>query len=366
MMGDKTLAIAIVEDGLDINTIFEKFPEKRSVLTDVFSTSDEITPVITEQGFGLSFRVQEFMKIEWVENLVKILSTSFNEQLPGVVLDVQVQLIGEGPDYNPELVNKLKILSAIIRTGGECNNLLLHEDDDDDDEDDDWDDPEWEDMTEDYWDDDEVYADESADDDGEGESTDDEDCDDEPETGDYIYRERPTSGASLASRLIDEEDQDEDDEDDPFLRNLTAFGYSVNPEFDSDKKKNREGRKKKKMDGKSYNRSRVIREAKHAKRSIKRHNIIIASKKSIEKDKKILKQFLEDFMPGKEKWVKEYRKEVLRRWMRSYVIKKGEAKRISQEYEEKRRKSIAKKKVNRVNEIANALINNSAFYDPTK
>lgn len=75
-----------------------------------------------------------------------------------------------------------------------------------------------------------------------------------------------------------------------------------------------------KRKSKSVTSSRLI---KSAKRSIKKHDIIISSdKKDKRKDEKTIESFLKGFIPGKSRWIVSYRNTVLKRWMDAFTITK--------------------------------------------
>ena len=136
----------------------------------------------------------------------------------------------------------------------------------------------------------------------------------------------------------DEYDEDEeyqgddtDDEDDEEVDVATELSEILKSDY---KDKKNKGKKKK-----EYGSSRVFRAAKSPKRAYKRHGVLICSKKSaLKKDEKILKEFLKDFFPGNAEWKKEFRKEVLKRWMSMYVVTSNKLKQLEKEYKKKKKK----------------------------
>lgn len=125
----------------------------------------------------------------------------------------------------------------------------------------------------------------------------------------------------------EEEDEDEDDEEAETELSKILGGYG-----DKDKKK---GDKKKK----DYGRSRVFRVAKNPKRSYRRHGVLVCSKKSaLKKDEKVIKEFLKDFFPGNAEWKKEFRKDVLKRWMSMYVVTSNKLKQLEKEHHKRMKK----------------------------
>ena len=136
----------------------------------------------------------------------------------------------------------------------------------------------------------------------------DEDDDDEDE--DFFNR--------IGMNHYDDYD-DEDDEENPFdILEDNLKGYNSNHRKRYKNKKTNE-----------YPQSRVLRDAKNPKRSINRHGVIICSDKDARKrDEKIIKEFLKDFFPGDSDWKKEFRHDVLKRWMKMYCIAKKDLKEL--------------------------------------
>lgn len=99
-------------------------------------------------------------------------------------------------------------------------------------------------------------------------------------------------------------------------------------------KKKKKGKKKKKQIN-PYGVAKAIRAAKSPKKYYKRHGLIICSKKdAIKKDRRIIKEFLEDFIPGNARWKKDLRKDLLDRWMLSYTITKKQLRHLEKERSE--------------------------------
>jgi len=119
----------------------------------------------------------------------------------------------------------------------------------------------------------------------------------------------------------------------------------------------------KKIKKKSYGHSRILMSSKNAKRNIKRHGVIVSSNKdAMKKDKKILQNFLKDFIPGKSEWIKEYRKEILVRWLDMYVISKKIAKEMAKEH--KSRSTKKRNKLRITKETAMNFTKKLFSYDP--
>lgn len=123
----------------------------------------------------------------------------------------------------------------------------------------------------------------------------------------------------------DEDDDDSDDEDDDLS---SAFDKIMKSDYTSKKKH------------KNYDSSYVIEDAKDPKKAYHRHGVIVCSKKSsIRKDEKTIRKFLKNFFPGDNKWVKDFRDDVLNRWMSMYMITGDKLKKM----ERKHRKDKSKK-----------------------
>lgn len=140
-------------------------------------------------------------------------------------------------------------------------------------------------------------------------------------------------------------DPDEEDEYDP-------FGEDDNDEDDFDMddifgflNAPNKGSKKNKSKPDSYGRSKVFKNANNPKRAYRRHGVLVAaSKDDIRRDEKILKEFLKDFFPGNSDWKKDFRRDLLKRWIRMYVVSKKKLKELEHDY--RKSKSSKKSSVN--------------------
>lgn len=117
-----------------------------------------------------------------------------------------------------------------------------------------------------------------------------------------------------------------------------------------------------------YGKSRVVADARNGKRDFHRHGVIVSSKNDIAKDRKILKKFLKDFIPGNSSWKKEFRNDVLKRWMSMYAISKKDLKYMQQRtkkdaYENKRNKNITNA-INLTTKLFTYPVDN--WYDPNR
>lgn len=138
--------------------------------------------------------------------------------------------------------------------------------------------------------------------------------------------------AEYIDSLPDDDDDDEDDEDDE-----PEYEDSITALLKNNGSINKKKKKKKSRD--YYGRSRVWKNSKQPKRQINRHGVLIAADKDdLKKDEKIIKSFLKDFLPGNSKWKKDFRDDVLDRWMRMYAISKKNLKQLEKEHRRSRTK----------------------------
>lgn len=78
-----------------------------------------------------------------------------------------------------------------------------------------------------------------------------------------------------------------------------------------------------------YGASKVLRSAKNPKRVYHRHGIIVArNKEMIRKDRKIIKRFLKDFIPGDSQWQKDLRNDLADRWIKMYTMTSKQLKKL--------------------------------------
>lgn len=143
----------------------------------------------------------------------------------------------------------------------------------------------------------------------------------------------------LFGNPINDEEQDYEDadqEDNLTLDDIVGemFGITLDSDDDDKEKKN-----KSKKDH-HYTSSRILKSADNPKKMYKRHGVIVTdSRKAVKSDEKIIKKFLKDFIPGGG-WRKDFRKDVLKRWLNNYAVSKKSLKIL----EKKHKKKIHKNK----------------------
>ena len=157
----------------------------------------------------------------------------------------------------------------------------------------------------------------------------------------------------LGGNVPSYDDDDEDDEDEYNFED--PFGRF----FDDDDDDN---------DDDYYEKSYVVTKARNAKRDYHRHGVIISSKSDINKDKKVLKRFLKEFIPGNAAWKKEFRNDLLRRWMRMYAISKNDIKYLEKRVRKDSCEVKRNKKITGAINLTTKLFSNSAdnWYNPNK
>ena len=128
--------------------------------------------------------------------------------------------------------------------------------------------------------------------------------------------------------IDDEEEEDDNEIIDEGITSIEDFLRSTGIEKASKKKKN----KRKKS-------SNILSKAKKKKKSIKKMNLIIVKKKKyIKRDKYILKKVIKEFFPGEGKFMKKFRKVILKRWIKMYSISKSTLKKLNKR---KKKKSMS-------------------------
>lgn len=129
--------------------------------------------------------------------------------------------------------------------------------------------------------------------------------------------------------ISDFNDEDDDEDDDYDEDSVSLLNSHI---------------KDKKRRSKKHQSSRIMHNAKNAKRSYNRHGVLITDKESRKRDEKIIKEFLKDFFPGDSEWKKNFRHDVLKRWMKMYSVTKRDLKEL-----EKTHRKVKNNKRNNVN-----------------
>lgn len=157
----------------------------------------------------------------------------------------------------------------------------------------------------------------------------------------------------MTDEFYDEETEDEDDEDEEDgsddeeeLSSLDDFLRDIPTRSKSSKRK-----KNKKV-------SSIFKNAKKKKKSIKKINLVIVKKKKdIKRDKVILQKVIRELFPGNSKYMKKFRKVILKRWIKMYSISKSTLKKIEKDRKKKKRNMMdIPRRV--INSFANDIWNN--------
>lgn len=144
---------------------------------------------------------------------------------------------------------------------------------------------------------------------------------------------------------IDEEDEEEDDSYDNWINKLIGDVENEDDEDDNDEDvgdilsllAGRHNKSKNNNSRDYYGKSKVMKNATNPKRSINRHGVIVADdKEDIERDERILKEFLKDFFPGNQGWKKDFRHDVLKRWISMYCVSKKNLKKLERNHRRER------------------------------
>ena len=144
----------------------------------------------------------------------------------------------------------------------------------------------------------------------------------------------------------DEEEPDEDDEDDyDLVRDLMK---------DSRKKRSK------------YMHSCSWHNSKDAKKMVRRHGVLVASTKDIKRDRKAIREFLDDFLPGSAGWKKEFKDDVCKRWLQMYVISKGRLHDLEKDKRRKRQKKNAKHSADIARSVTRQMFQTDRWTDPRK
>jgi len=158
-----------------------------------------------------------------------------------------------------------------------------------------------------------------------------------------------------------------DDDNDPVRDYFESLGIVDTDEDDDDT--DIIGYKNKSKPKKSYPQSKILKESKNAKRAYNRHGVIICNdKKARKQDEKIIKEFLKDFIPGDADWKKEFRHDILKRWMKMYSISKSDLKELEKAHNKARKSKDFDTKVEKTLEFTSRLFNRTGDHwnDPNR
>ena len=158
------------------------------------------------------------------------------------------------------------------------------------------------------------------------------------------FDDHNTSSILWANDKDDDDEEDEYDDDlhlfeDANIENIkrTFEEYGIDLPFNElndmiDKK----SKEKSKV---NVSTSRILTSANNPKKSYNRHGVIVVKgRKAIEKDEKIIKAFLKEFIPGNAQWKKDLRRDLCRRWLNAYVVTSKDLKQLEKHYKKKQQK----------------------------
>lgn len=94
--------------------------------------------------------------------------------------------------------------------------------------------------------------------------------------------------------------------------------------------------------------SNVWDNAEERKRMIKRHGLLIARRKDIEKDMEIIEDFIDQFIPDDSRYARQFKEDLLYRWINMYCITKKKLKKKEKEF-----KNGRKQKAKRIRSSSN-------------
>lgn len=170
----------------------------------------------------------------------------------------------------------------------------------------------------------------------------------------------------------EEDETDEvDDYDNPVNDFFESIGITTNRDEeidDEDDESDIIGYKSKNKSS-NYPQSRILKDSKNAKRAYNRHGVLICNnKKSRKRDEKIIKEFLKDFIPGDAEWKKEFRHDILKRWMKMYSISKNDLKELEKAHNKAQKSKHNTKKLEKTLEFTSRLFNRSTdrWSDPNR
>jgi hypothetical protein len=172
----------------------------------------------------------------------------------------------------------------------------------------------------------------------------------------YLYDEDDSVGIdmNLYSRA------NKKDNSDLWLENANLLNMELNVKGKKKKKKSSKDKDKDKDDI-AIKKSAIYKSSDHPKRDVKKYGLIrIEDKDDIKKDYKQLLAVTKDFIPGNEKWKKEFRQNLAARWLMSYAVTKKKLKKLQSARNKDNSKSETVKK------ISKSLYNTSSIWTNPK
>jgi hypothetical protein len=150
------------------------------------------------------------------------------------------------------------------------------------------------------------------------------------------------------------------DNSDLWLENANLLNMELNVKGKKKKKKSSKDKDKDKDDI-AIKKSAIYKSSDHPKRDVKKYGLIrIEDKDDIKKDYKQLLAVTKDFIPGNEKWKKEFRQNLAARWLMSYAVTKKKLKKLQSVRNKDNSKSETVKK------ISKSLYNTSSIWTNPK
>lgn len=315
--------IAIVPHGFTAQALAPYSQKLESIYSKQFSSITNIKVNKYNDGYIVVYTDEEFKKLNqrvFIDNFIAL----FMKNIPNTVIDVVIEYMYfekvfmdlDKEVFDPNTAKHIMIMDKIITDCIKNKFISYHRT------------SIFSVMVEDYqdW----IY---DNDEDGSDDDTIDEG--DELEENDYTSM-YGVLGIPMSANDIDGnyEYEDEDGDDD-----LTEMERILGVDYNN--KKSKKSRNK----DKSYGRSKVLKNANNPKKSIHRHGIIIADdKRDIKSDIKIIQGFLKDFIPGNQSWKKEFRKDLLDRWVSMYCVSRKQLKKL-----EKKHRNQSRQKQSNIN-----------------
>lgn len=318
-MSSINIEIHVVPADEDLNNIVGC---DKSRIGKVFSNSKELKVVKNNIGYSILFYDEEFVKIDaksLFNNIIKLISSNLPDNIVTVSIEYHYLYINDNKYYafdNETAEHIMKLNNEFLTN--DLNGFIMYE------------------VNESII---EIVK----------------ELKDEPK---YIPLIRPTAqyfnrlrDQSSSSYDYDKDDEDSDDGDNylpqsqsvvesgaEYINRLIAESYTQDDEDDDEDEEDDKPRKKPKKDI-YYGTSRVIRAIDNPKKYYRRHGVLVCKKKdALKKDEKTIKAFLKSFIPGNATWKKEFRDDLLERWMNMYAISSKELKELEKKHKKKRRK----------------------------